>query len=83
MTQEEKALRIHIEKLQLQLDQMKALSSVSGFYNAYFKQLKTATSNSEAFNVVNEQYYNLFGRYRYSSYDSFSKLKNKSLKKKQ
>lgn len=81
MTQEEKALRIHIEKLEIQLEQMKQLGTTSGFFNAYFKQLKTASTNDEAFNVINEQYYSLFGRYRYSSYDTFRKVKNRNIKK--
>lgn len=81
MTQEEKALRIHIEKLEAQLEQMKALGTTSGFFKAYFKQLKTAATNTEAFNTVNEQYHELFGRYRYSNYDTFRQQKNRNLKK--
>lgn len=81
MTQQENALRIHIEKLEVQLKQMRTLASNQGFYNAYFKELKTAATNHEAFNIVNEQYYNLFGRYRYSSYDTFRNVKNRNIKK--
>lgn len=73
---EENALRIHIAKIEKQNKQMRELSSRKGFYAAYFVALKTAKSNKEAFDNVNEVYYDLFGNYRYSDWNSFKKMTN-------
>lgn len=81
MTQEETALRIHIEKLELQLEQMKLLATTTGFFNAYFEELKKSATNTEAFNTVNERYHKLFGLYRYSDYNTFRVVKNRNIKK--
>jgi hypothetical protein len=75
-TQEENALRIHIEKLENQNQQMRKLSTRQGFYDEYFKALQTAKTNREAFNNINEKYYSLFNQYRYSDWDSFKKMVN-------
>jgi hypothetical protein len=75
-TPEENALRIHIEKLEKQVAEMQKLSTRKGFYDQYFKELKTAKSNTEAFNNVNERYHALFGTYRYSDWNSFKKMTN-------
>lgn len=77
MTQaEENALRIYIKKLEAQNALMLQFSTTSGFYEMYFKELKTAKSNIEAFNNVNEKYYELFNKYRYSDWNSFKKMTN-------
>lgn len=73
---EENALRIHIEKLEKENAEMRRLSTRKGFYNAFFDKLKTATSNKEAFNEVNEQYHALFGKYRYSDFNTFKRMSN-------
>jgi len=73
---EENALRIHIEKLEKQVAEMQKLSTRKGFYDEYFKELKTAKSNVEAFNNVNERYHSLFGNYRYSDCNSFKVMSN-------
>jgi hypothetical protein len=72
---EENALRIYIAKLEAENEIMRQLSTVSGFYQMYFEKLKT-TNNLTAFNEVNEIYYSLFNRYRYSDYNSFKKMTN-------
>ncbi len=73
---EENALRIYITKIEKQNEQMRELSTRKGFYAAYFVALKTAKSNKEAFDNVNETYHELFGNYRYSDWNSFKKMTN-------
>ena len=81
MTQEEKALQARVNKLEAENQELRRLGSNNGFYNAYFKELQTSASNAEAFDKVNERYRLFFGRYRYSSYDVYRKIKNRNLKK--
>lgn len=57
-----------VNRLESQLLEMKKLSTTQGFFNVYFEQLKNCLTQTEAFNVVNEQYYRLFGQYRFSSF---------------
>lgn len=73
---EENALRIYIAKIENENIEMRKLSTRKGFYNEYFKKLKTAKTNIEAFNEVNENYHKLFGTYRYSDWNSFKKMTN-------
>lgn len=73
---EENALRIYIAKLEKENIEMRNLSTTKGFYDEYFKKLKTAKTNTEAFNEVNERYRELFGKYRYSDNSSFRRTVN-------
>lgn len=73
---EENALRIYVAKLEKENLEMRNLSTVKGFYDEFFKNLKTAKTNTEAFNRVNERYYELFGKYRYSEYNTFKRMTN-------
>lgn len=73
---EENALRIYIAKIEKQNEKMKLLATSSGFYSEYFKELKTAKSNKEAFDSVNEEYHQLFGIYRYADHNSFMAMTN-------
>jgi len=73
---EENALRIYIAKLEKENLEMRELSTTKGFYDEYFKKLKTAKTNNEAFNEVNERYHHLFGKYRYSDHASFKRTTN-------
>ena len=73
---EENALRIYIEKLEKQNEQMRQLSTRKGFYAAYFVELRTAASNKEAFDNVNEKHHELFGSYRYSDFNTFKRMTN-------
>lgn len=79
---EENALRIYIAKLEKENELMKKLSTTTGFYGEYFKELKTAKSNKSAFDNINEIYHELFGEYRYSDWNSFKKMTNYFNKKK-
>lgn len=73
---EENALRIYVAKLEKENERLRLLSSSGGFYQEYFKELITAKSNREAFDTVNEEYHKLYGRYRYSDWNSFKKMTN-------
>jgi hypothetical protein len=73
---EENALRIYIAKIEKENEIMRSLSTRQGFYNEFFKELKTAASNKAAFEKVNELYHNLFGQYRYSDWNSFKRMSN-------
>jgi hypothetical protein len=44
---------------------------LKAFMMSIFIKLRTAKSNTEAFNQVNEDYYGLFGHYRYSDWNTF------------
>ncbi|WP_281321996.1 hypothetical protein [Flavobacterium aestivum] len=78
---EENALRIHIEKLEKKVVIMQKLSTIEGFYSEFFEKLKTAPSNKSAFNEVNETYFELFGKYRYSDFNTFKVITNRNNKK--
>lgn len=87
MTQLEIAQQIEIEKLKKENELMRQLSTVDGFFIYYFSQCPVNKTNVEAFNFVNQKYFDLFGEYRYSDHDSFkrilyrqaAKIKNKKI----
>lgn len=79
--QKKLADQVAYEKLEIKVARMRQLVPIDGFYKAYFDLLKASTSNLEAFNKLNDEYFELFGVYRYSSYESFKKLQNRYLKK--
>lgn len=81
MTAQEQHLQAEILKLKKENELMRKLATTEGFYQYYFSQLPFFSSNLDCFNHINETYYNFFNEYKYSSYDSFKKLKNKFLKK--
>ena len=60
-----------IEKLQDRQQRIKLLGSKNGFLEAFFRKLPNAETRNEAFNDLNEEYYEIFGEYRFTSYDSF------------
>lgn len=74
MTPLENALQIEIEKLKKQNELMRQLSTVEGFSFYYYTNCKNHSTNKEAFNFVNDQYYELFGEYRYSDFHSFKRV---------
>ncbi|WP_295093751.1 hypothetical protein [uncultured Flavobacterium sp.] len=82
LSAEEKALRIYVEKLEKENDLLRRLSSTTGFYQEYYKKLASAKSNEAAFNDLNETYHKLFGRYRYSDFNSFKRVTHYYNKKK-
>lgn len=70
----EKANQIAIAKLQKENQLMKQLSSRQGFFKYYYGECKHHETNKAAFDAVNEQYYELFGAYRFSDYASFKSI---------
>jgi len=70
-TAEANALRIENEKLRAKMELMQKLSTAQKFYAYYFTKLKEFPSNKACFDHVNEQYFTLFGVWRYSDYNSF------------
>lgn len=81
MTAQEQHLEALIQKLKKENEIIRKIATASGFYEYYFKQLKHYKTEIECFNAINELYHNYFGEFKYSSYDSFRKIKNKNLKK--
>lgn len=73
---EENALRIYIAKLEKENELYRKLSSTDGFYEEYYRLLSTAKTNKEAFDGLNETYFQLFGRYRYSDFNTFKVITN-------
>jgi len=80
--QKKLANQVELEKLQIKVERMRQLVPVNGFFKAYFELLKSVDSNIEAFELLNNEYYELFGIYRYNSYETFKVIKNRNLKNK-
>lgn len=76
MTPLENANAIEIAKLKQQNEKMKKLASRTGFFQMYFLECKNHNTNKEAFDFVNEEYFELFGQYRYADYSSFKNISN-------
>ena len=51
------------------------------FFNRYFEKLKVTRTAVEAFTVTNEEYFELFSEYKYSSIRSFRLALNNYLRK--
>jgi hypothetical protein len=81
MTTQEKHLEALIQKLKEENVIIRKIGSVAGFYQYYFEQLKNYKSNTECFEAINNLYFKYFGEYKYASYDTFRKLKNRHIKK--
>ena len=79
--QKKLADEVAMQQLQKQNDRMKQLVPIDGFIKAYFELLKTVSSNIEAFEILNNEYFMLFGVYRYNSYESFKTVKNRNIRK--
>lgn len=81
--QKKLADQVELEKLQKKVERMQELVPINGFYKAYFKMLNESESNTAAFNKLNDEYFELFGVYRYSSWDVFrNAMKSHNKKKK-
>lgn len=70
-----------IEKQEQQIKLMRKLATSSGFFEHYFSTLKHFKTQTECFHVVNDQFYEFFGEYKYSSYTSFKITLKKHYKK--
>jgi len=57
---EYKALQLH-----------RIIGNSNGFFSFYYENLKNFKTHNAAFDYVNQLYYELFGEYKYNSYNSF------------
>lgn len=73
MTHLEQLQKSEIEKQQKQIDEMRQLATWQGFYDYYFRKLEDFRTNADCFEAVNQRYFDYFGEFRYSSYESFSR----------
>lgn len=73
---EENALRVYIAKIEKENELFRKLSSTDGFYREYYRMLSDAKSNKVAFDELNETYFELFGKYRYSDFNTFKRVTN-------
>ena len=53
-----------------------------GFYRRYLHNVKLTSTYIKAYQLTENEYIELFGKKRYSSYDSFRIVKNRIIKKK-
>lgn len=74
---EENALRLEVEKLRSENEMMKQISTLSGFFELYFKNCKSEKFRIDAFEKTNEIYRQLFGKERFPSHESFKMAINR------
>lgn len=68
------------KQLQKENKLLRTLGTRQGFFNYYFEMLPQCRTNVECFNHVNDLHLDLFGEYRYETYNSFRQLLNYNLK---
>jgi hypothetical protein len=74
MTPLQKAQQIEFEKVQKQNELMKSLSTREGFFKFFHHKCKSFKTNKQAFDHINEIYFDLFGKYRFSDFSSFKNM---------
>lgn len=79
--QQELARQAELQRLREDLDFARTAGSSQGFFELYFKSLPDARTNKEAFEQLNEKYYEVFGEYKYQNLNSFKKVLSRYLKK--
>jgi hypothetical protein len=70
-----------IEKQQHKINLMRKLATSSGFFEYYFSILKKFKTQCSCFHEVNDMYFNFFGEYKYSDYNSFRNTLKRQYKK--
>lgn len=60
-----------LAELENQNNLMRQLATPKGFYDYWFKNLPKFRTRNECFLYVNDLFYDFFGEYRYSTYNSF------------
>lgn len=80
MDQLQKINENKILRLTQQLARMKLLATKKGFVQEYYKACKTSKTNNDAFESINNEYFDLFGEFRYRNFESFRKIKNRFIK---
>lgn len=71
LSQQEIADRAQLEKFRAENELMRKIGTTAGFFNYYFEILPKHRTHIETFNDVNEQHFELYGEYKYSSHSSF------------
>ena len=79
--QKNAALQVELEKMQIKTARMRKLTTFDGFYNEFFQTLKTCKTREEAFDNINNEFYELFGIFKYKDYQSFKTIVRYHLKK--
>lgn len=83
ITQQQLAeMQRQIAESRRQYDLARQIGTRDGFFQYYFKILPDARTQVEAFNEVNEEYLDIFGEYKYETYQSFRNQCEKYLKNK-
>lgn len=57
------------------------LSTADGFTNRWYALLRIYRTHAEAYEAVENEYSEIFGRRRYSCFDSFRIVRNRKIKK--
>jgi hypothetical protein len=70
---------MHPEAMRIKT-RMAQLSTTSGFALAWWELVGAGYSHREAWELLEGEFFNLFGRYCYSSFDSFRVVRNRLLK---
>ncbi|WP_196895832.1 hypothetical protein [Aureivirga marina] len=71
-----------ILELQAEHELLKKLATAKGFYDEFFRIIKFHRNYIEAFNYLNDKYFDLVGEYKYSSYNSFRTVRDRISKRK-
>ncbi len=61
-------------------ERLKQLVDPQGFDNLFLKEISKGKSHTQAFEELNREYKEAFGRDRYSSYDSYRKTRAQRIK---
>lgn len=64
-----------------QLSLMRDISTKEGFTHKFYEYLAGGLGCQQAFDRLNKEYKDLFGHKRYSSYDSYRKVRDRQMKK--
>lgn len=63
-----------INELTQENEFLKSAATLEGFCRLYFGELPNHVTRVEAFNAVNDRYFDLIGDYRYSDYNTFQTI---------
>lgn len=58
-----------------------SISKPQNFFKTYFNNLKNSRTCVECFTKLNDLHFEIYGTYMYSSFDSFSKVYSRYIKK--
>ena len=68
------------EELAQQIERMIQLNSHAGFVEAFWENVKTYRTFEEAYQSVEDEYEGYYGITKYSSYDSFRRVRDRKKK---